>query len=316
MIYDDQILSFDVPDCDLQRLAQLSAYNKKMLYLVLTELAKQAPLSPDVNHCQTPLSNIGMAPSDRSERFVIYNRWNIPDNQEEIRAQQVEELIRLIHQGCKRDDPEILMQFVDKISDIPAPLLKIALYDFCKSVRQEKVREIMNKAYSKFACRRNKLIVEVFKAPRQKTTPDQYIYYIAFRNPNDSSRKIVFFKNHPSAAIYVMHLIDRLKRNDNKPINLRTNMDKLQRIHDALFGPGKTIQGILPNLIQVQGTFRKEKNRLKDYYKDIREVVQNNVSTCDFVSLYCCDAESHLMISPESISIDKALIPDEWTIAP
>lgn len=312
----DQVLSFDVPECDLQRLAQLSAYNQNMLYVLLNQLTKHASVSPNVSHSQTRMLNTGVAPSARPDREVIYNKWNIPDNREEKLTQRVEELLRLIHQGCRRDDPENMMQFIDKLLDVPKPLLKQALYQSLKSLRLEKQREILANTLSTTAYRRNKLIVEVFKAPREKATPDQYVYYIAFRNPNDSSRKIVFFKHHPSAAIYVMHLIDRLKRNESKPINLRTNMDKLQRIHDILFGPGKAIQGILTNRISIQGIFRQEKNRLKDYYKDIREVVQNNVSTCDFVSPYCCDAESHLMLSPETISVDKAIIPDEWTIAP
>lgn len=300
----DNIRTDSLPNCDLERMSQVLAYNKTALFHFLqlfdSSLLDYVSVSPNID-TSGQIQFCGFEKSTANAHMLANCRGSMSQS-------QVDEILRILRQGRKKDDPVSMIQFCEQVNNVSTLVLREVLYLSMRCNPISKQKEMIGFMNRSELLRRSRVEIEVFKRGiEQKNNRDQYLYYIAFKNPKNRERKIIRFTHHPSAAIYVMHLVDLIKRKDSRPINISKNLDKLQYIYHKLFVGVNPIKGIDP-------FNKKEKCRLNEYYSDIQNTLEENISAWDYVWPYCCNAESHIMLDPTSITIDKDLIPETWNI--
>ena len=149
-----------------------------------------------------------------------------------------------------------------------------------------------------------------------KQNRDQYKYYVSFRNLQNKERRIVTFQSHASAAIYVMHLMDRkIRKEDCMPIDVLKNVRLLESIYVKLFKNDTTLKGIKKELTSdADGNYVKSKQRLHQYYQDINNTVNMKVRDWDYVLPYRCEMGATIGLDPNLISIPQELFPEKWEI--
>ena len=76
----------------------------------------------------------------------------------------------------------------------------------------------------------------------------------------------------------------------------------------------KRAEGIDTISIEFFSNYVNEKLRLSQYYSDINKVINENLSDWDFVMPYRCESDSIVLLTPDSIMIDKEIIPKEWNM--
>ncbi len=232
-------------------------------------------------------------------------------------VQSVNEVTLLLRKVFKRKDTESLTKVYTTLMKYPKEDIVMGLIESLARQSPEKQREILGHVLGSPQLWKNKVAIEVVKRGiEDKKNRDSYDYYVCFKNLRNGSKRYVTFSNHASAAIYIMHLIDRVIRKDHcTPIDVMKNIDSLQSIYNKIFKGDEKIKGLQVNKLKdSSGKYINEKLRLRQYYSDINKVINDNLSDWDFVLPYRCEADSYVMLTPDWITIDKEIIPSNWNI--
>lgn len=229
----------------------------------------------------------------------------------------VDDVTSLLRKVFKRKDTESLTKVYSTLMKYPKEDLVMGLIESLSKQSPEKQREILGHVLGSSQNWKNKVAIEVVKRGiEQKKNRDSYDYYVCFKNLRNGAKRYVTFNNHASAAIYVMHLIDRVIRKDNcTPIDVIKNIDSLQSIYSKMFTGDEKIKGLkIDKIIDSHGNFANEKVRLRQYYSDINKVINDNLHDWDFVMPYRCEADSYVLLTPDWITIDKEILPTKWNM--
>lgn len=229
----------------------------------------------------------------------------------------VSEITALLRKVFKKKDTESLTKVYTTLMDYPKEDLVMGLIESLSKQSPEKQREILEHVVGAPQKWKNKVAIEVVKRSMdQRNNRDSYDYYVCFKNLRNGDRRYVTFNNHASAAIYVMHLVDRVKRKEDcTPIDVIKNIDSLQSIYRKMFTGDDKIKGLqIDKIKDSHGNYVNEKLRLRQYYSDINKVISEKLYDWDFVMPYRCDADSIVLLTPDWITIDKDIIPKEWNM--
>lgn len=230
---------------------------------------------------------------------------------------KVRELVSNIRKVFKKKDTESLNKVYEELITRPKEDIVMGLIESLSKMSPDKQREIIEHVYGNRPITEHRVAIEIIKRGKeQMKNKDQYDYYVCFKNVRTSAIREVKFKNHASAAIYVMCLIDRFIRKDEcLPIDVLKNTEVLEGIYNKLFSGDSKLKGVKQNVItDPSGNYRMEKLRLSQYYTDINKVVSENIHEWDFVLPYRCDSSTSIKLNPDLISIPKELIPENWVI--
>ena len=292
---------------DLKRLALMMSMDKSLFILVSQELEDDSAILGDADglvlgsiiEAAVPEQVFGMFPRHRPLIGTV------------------SEITALLRKVFKKKDTESLTKVYTTLMDYPKEDLVMGLIESLSKQSPEKQREILEHVVGAPQKWKNKVAIEVVKRSiDQRKNRDSYDYYVCFKNLRNGAKRFVTFNNHASAAIYVMHLVDRVIRKDNcTPIDVTKNIDSLQSIYNKLFSADEKIKGLkIDKIIDSHGNFVNEKLRLRQYYSDINKVVNDNIYDWDFVMPYRCEADSFVLLNPDWITIDNEIIPQEWNV--
>lgn len=229
----------------------------------------------------------------------------------------VGEITTLLRKVFKRKDTDSLSKVYSTLMEYPKEDLVMGLIESLSKLSPEKQREILEHVVGSPQRWKNKVAIEVVKrGEEQQKNRDSYDYYVCFRNLRSGKKRYVTFNNHASAAIYVMYLVDRVIRKDRcTPIDITKNIKSLQTIYNKMFTGDNRIKGLqLEKIKNSRGNYENEKLRLSQYYSDINKVINDNLYDWDFVMPYRCEKDSIVLLTPDSITIDKEIIPLEWNL--
>ena len=230
---------------------------------------------------------------------------------------KVAELVTNIRKVFKKKDTESLNNFFTEMRTRPKDDIIVGFIEALSKLSPDKQKEIIEHVYGNRPVSEHRVAVEIIKRNKEQLkNKDQYKYYVCFKNIRTNIVREVKFKNHASAAIYVMCLIDRFVRKDEStPIDVLKNTEVLQDIYNKIFSGDGKLKGVKPDLITDSfGNYRMERQRLSQYYTDINNVVRNSVHEWDFVLPYRCDSSTSIKLNPELITIPEELIPKNWVI--
>lgn len=295
---------------DLRRLALMMSMDRSMFIFVTKELEDDSVVLGDTSGIAVSLideSNIGQ---------VCGRAYGILPRPRPI-GDVVHEITTLLRKVFKKKDTESLTTVFTTLMKYPKEDIVMGLIESLSKQSPEKQREILEHIVGSPQQWKNKVAIEVVKrSNEQKKNRDSYDYYVCFRNLRNGDKRFVTFNNHASAAIYVMHLIDRVVRKENcTPIDVIKNIDSLQLIYNKMFSNDEKIKGLkVDKIIDSHGNFTNEKLRLRQYYSDINKVVNDNLYDWDFVMPYRCEADSYVLLTPDWITIDKEIIPPQWNM--
>lgn len=231
--------------------------------------------------------------------------------------ESVSQITALLRKVFKKKDTESLTKVYTTLMDYPKEDLVMGLIESMSKLSPEKQRDILEHVIGSPQRWKNKVAIEVVKrGEEQQMNRDSYDYYVCFRNLRNGKKRLVTFNNHASAAIYVMHLVDRVKRKDScTPIDVMKNIDSLQLIYSKMFSGDDKIKGLQVEKIKdSHGNYVNEKLRLSQYYSDINKVINENLYDWDFVMPYRCEKDSIVMLTPDWITIDKGIMPNDWNM--
>ena len=292
---------------DIQRLALMMSMDRSLFILVTQELEDDSVILGDADclvldsivEATAPDPVLGMLPKHRPL------------------VEAASDITALLRKVFKKKDTESLTKVYTTLMDYPKEDLVMGLIESLSKQSPEKQREILEHVVGTPQKWKNKVAIEVVKRSiDQRKNRDSYDYYVCFKNLRNGAKRFVTFNNHASAAIYVMHLVDRVIRKDNcTPIDVTKNIDSLQSIYNKLFSADEKIKGLkIDKIIDSHGNFVNEKLRLRQYYSDINKVVNDNLNDWDFVMPYRCEADSFVLLNPDWITIDNEIIPQEWNV--
>ena len=290
---------------DLKRLALMMSMNKSLFIFVTQELDDDSVILGDV--CGVSVGSI-IEENASEQVFGMFPR------QQSI-GDTVHEITNLLRKVFKRKDTESLTKVFSSLMNYPKEDIVMGLIESLSKQSPEKQREILEHVIGSPQQWKNKVAIEVVKRGiEQQKNRDSYDYYVCFKNLRNGAKRYVTFNNHASAAIYVMHLVDRVIRKDNcTPIDVIKNIDSLQSIYSKMFTGDEKIKGLkIDKIIDSHGNFANEKLRLRQYYSDINKVINENLYDWDFVMPYRCEADSYVLLTPDWITIDKEILPTKW----
>lgn len=291
---------------DLKRLALMMTINESLFVLVTQEMDEESVVLGDIS---------GMAASSMIEEssgqvFGMHPRFHpIGD--------VVGEITTLLRKVFKRKDTDSLSKVYSTLMEYPKEDLVMGLIESLSKQSPEKQRDILERVIGSPRIWKNKVAVEVVKRGKeQKNNRDSYDYYVCFKNLRNGEKRYVTFNNHASAAIYVMHLVDRVIRKEScTAIDVTKNIESLQSIYSKMFTGDGMIKGVkAEKIVDLKGNVTNEKLRLSQYYSDINKVVNDNLYDWDFVMPYRCEADSFVLLTPDWITIDKDIIPPKWNV--
>lgn len=291
---------------DLKRLALMMTINESLFVLVTQEMDEESVVLGDIS---------GMAVSSMIEEssgqvFGMHPRFQpIGD--------VVGEITTLLRKVFKRKDTDSLSKVYSTLMEYPKEDLVMGLIESLSKQSPEKQRDILERVIGSPRIWKNKVAVEVVKRGKeQKNNRDSYDYYVCFKNLRNGEKRYVTFNNHASAAIYVMHLVDRVMRKEScTAIDVTKNIESLQSIYSKMFTGDGVIKGVkAEKIVDSKGNVTNEKLRLSQYYSDINKVINDNLYDWDFVMPYRCEADSYVMLTPDWITIDKEIIPPKWNV--
>lgn len=289
---------------DLKRLALMMSMNKSLFIFVIQELEDDDTIllgdaSGVVAGLRIGGRTYGMFPAHQSAENTVI------------------EVTTLLRKSFKKKDTESLTKVFSTLMDYSKEDVVMGLIESLSKQSPEKQREILEHVVGSPQQWKNKVAIEVVKRSiEQKYNRDSYDYYVCFRNLRNGDKRFVTFKSHASAAIYVMHLIDRVIRKEKcTPIDINKNIDSLQRIYCKMFSRDSKLKGLQVEKIKDSyGNYFNEKLRLSQYYSDINKVINDNLFDWDFVMPYRCEKDSIVLLTPDWITIDKDIIPAEWNM--
>lgn len=150
-------------------------------------------------------------------------------------------------------------------------------------------RNILQKLYNTKVKIASNCGIEVKKWTKEqkKFFPEVYKYCVYFKNL-DGLKIPIRFANHPSYAIFMMHILDRKNRGgDATALSYSNNRNEFVRLYQHLFNEDKEeIKEICDEFeIRIDPTTgRYRKGRYYDYLKDINETIEEILdSTESFV---------------------------------
>lgn len=292
---------------DIKRLALMMSMDKSLFILVTQELEDDSAILGDADGLV--LGSIVEAAA-QEQVFGMFPRHGSV-------IETVSDITSLLRKVFKKKDTESLTKVYTTLMDYPKEDLVMGLIESISKQSPEKQREILEHVVGAPQKWKNKVAIEVVKRSiDQSKNRDSYDYYVCFKNLRNGAKRFVTFNNHASAAIYVMHLVDRVIRKDNcTPIDVTKNIDSLQSIYNKLFSADEKIKGLkIDKMIDSHGNFVNEKLRLRQYYSDINKVVNDNLYDWDFVMPYRCEADSFVLLNPDWITIDNEIIPQKWNM--
>ncbi|NPE37541.1 MULTISPECIES: hypothetical protein [Bacteroidales] len=230
---------------------------------------------------------------------------------------KVAELVTNMRKVFKKKDTESLNKVWMEFMQRPKEDVVTVFIESLSKMSTDKQAELIGHLMGNRPESEDRVAVEIIKRDNEhKKNRDQYDYYVCFKNIRTNVVREVKFKNHASAAIYVMFLIDRLiRKNESAPIDVLKNTDTLQDIYNKMFASDCKLKGLKLNLVtDSEGNYRTEKQRLSQYYTDINNAVSDKIHEWDFVLPYRCDSTSSIRLNPDLITIPKELIPENWVI--
>lgn len=282
---------------DLKRVAGLMYDNKDAFIYVFRTGEEPMSLSK------------AFAPIFECEAFSMVPEFNIGD--------KVKQVCNNLRMMSKKKDTESLNNLYLEFASHPKDDVIMGFIESLSKQSMEKQTEILLHFFGNLPESEHRVAIDIIKrGPEHAMHKDQYAYYVCFRNVKTNVKRIVTFKNHASAAIYVMSLIDRVVRKDDcKPIDVLNNTEMLQKVYIKMFPEDGKLKGLKTDLtVDSKGNYSSEKLRLSQYYSDINRAVSENVPEWDYVLPYRCDASTPIRLNPELIKIPKELIPERWAI--
>lgn len=304
--YDEKVLESCPNYNDLKRLALMMTSDESLFVLVTQDMDDDSVVIGDVSGIVVS----SMIEESAGQVFGMHPRLRPVGD-------VVGEITTLLRKVFKRKDTESLSMVYSTLMEYPKEDLVMGFIESLSKQSPEKQREIVEHVVGSPRIWKNKVAIEVVKrGAEQQKNRDSYDYYVCFKNLRNGERRLVTFNNHASAAIYVMHLVDRVKRKDNcTPIDVIKNIDSLQSIYSKMFTGDDKIKGLqIDKTKDAHGNFVSEKLRLRQYYSDINKVINEKLRDWDFVRPYRCEADSIVLLTPDWISIDKDIIPKEWNL--
>lgn len=290
---------------DLKRLALMMSMDKSLFILVIKKLDYEPFVFSD-SCVEKPITN-----EYSSEQGLVML------TKQRSLGITVQEITTLLRKVFKKKDTESLTQVFSTLMKYPKEDIVMGLIESLSKQSPDKQREIIENVIGAPQQWKNKVAIEVVKRGiEQQKNRDSYDYYVCFKNLRNGAKRYVTFNNHTSAAIYVMHLIDRVIRKDGcTPIDVTKNIDSLQSIYKKMFTADEKIKGLkVDKIIDSHGNYVNEKLRLRQYYSDINKVINDNLYDWDFVMPYRCEADSYVLLTPDWITIDKEIIPTKWNM--
>lgn len=305
--YNEKVLNVCPNINDLKRLAYMMVMDKALFVSVSQEVESDSVMFGDFDGIV--LNAIRDDLSTRQVYGMFPNRHPIGNTASEITA--------LLRQVFKRRDTKSLTQVYSTLMDYPKEDIVMGLIESLSKQSPEKQKAILGHIIGSPQTWKNKVAIEVVKRGiDQRNNRDSYDYYVCFRNIRNGEKRYVTFMNHASAAIYVMHLVDRVMRRDGcTAIDVTKNLDSLQSIYSKMFTGDGIIKGVqAEKIVDSKGKVSNEKLRLSQYYSDINKVINDNLYDWDFVMPYRCEADSYVLLTPDWITIDEEIIPPQWNV--
>lgn len=304
--YNEKVLDVCPNINDLNRLALMMTIDESLFMLVTQEIDGDSVILGDVG---------GMAVSSMIEE----SSGQVFGMRPRLRpiGDVVGEITTLLRKVFKKRDTDSLSKVYSTLMEYPKEDLVMGLIESLSKLSPDKQREILERVVGSPQRWNNKVAIEVVKrGEEQQKNRDSYDYYVCFRNLRSGKKRYVTFNNHASAAIYVMHLVDRVIRKDScTPIDVTKNIKSLQSIYSKMFTGDDKIKGLqIERIKNSHGNYVNEKLRLSQYYSDINKVINENLYDWDFVLPYRCEKDSIVLLTPDSITIDKEIIPKEWNM--
>lgn len=222
--------------------------------------------------------------------------------------------VRMLHRRNRGDAEAVLY---DALRGLPMADVVTAFVSLLKRVNPQVQEEIIDRMFNQARLpQKGAVDVAVVKREKEQTDHVQYDYYICFKHQETGISRPVFFSNHASASIYLMHLIDRVvRKDDSRRIDVMKNKNLLGRVHRQLFPLDEKIMGMtLSEVLKGDNQLSVEKNRLSQFYIDIRDKVDSQIKGWDYGFLYYPDEEFGLRLSPENIWLPKEFCFDDWRI--
>ena len=304
--YKEDLANVSLYANDIKRLALMMSMDKSLFILVTQEIEDNSVVFCDAD--SLVIDNV-VEEAVPGQVFGMSPRHPLVDTVSDITA--------LLRKVFKKKDTESLTKVYTTLMKYPKEDLVMGLIESLSKQSPEKQREIIEHVVGAPQKWKNKVAIEVVKRSiDQRKNRDSYDYYVCFKNLRNGDKRFVTFNNHASAAIYVMHLVDRVIRKDNcTPIDVTKNIDSLKSIYNKLFSADDKIKGLkIDKIIDSHGDFVNEKLRLRQYYSDINKVVNENLYDWDFVMPYRCESDSFVLLNPDWITIDNEIIPQEWNM--
>lgn len=304
--YKEDLANVSLYANDIKRLALMMSMDKSLFILVTQEIEDNSVVFCDAD--SLVIDNV-VEEAVPGQVFGMSPRHPLVETVSDITA--------LLRKVFKKKDTESLTKVYTTLMKYPKEDLVMGLIESLSKQSPEKQREIIEHVVGAPQKWKNKVAIEVVKRSiDQRKNRDSYDYYVCFKNLRNGDKRFVTFNNHASAAIYVMHLVDRVIRKDNcTPIDVTKNIDSLKSIYNKLFSADDKIKGLkIDKIIDSHGDFVNEKLRLRQYYSDINKVVNENLYDWDFVMPYRCESDSFVLLNPDWITIDNEIIPQEWNM--
>lgn len=304
--YKEDLANVSLYANDIKRLALMMSMDKSLFILVTQEIEDNSVVFCDAD--SLVIDNV-VEEAVPGQAFGMSPRHPLVETVSDITA--------LLRKVFKKKDTESLTKVYTTLMKYPKEDLVMGLIESLSKQSPEKQRKILEHVVGAPQKWKNKVAIEVVKRSiDQRKNRDSYDYYVCFKNLRNGDKRFVTFNNHASAAIYVMHLVDRVIRKDNcTPIDVTKNIDSLKSIYNKLFSADDKIKGLkIDKIIDSHGDFVNEKLRLRQYYSDINKVVNENLYDWDFVMPYRCESDSFVLLNPDWITIDNEIIPQEWNM--
>ena len=253
-------------------------------------------------------------PRKHASHILLSKAQNFCKEEREPTPDKIAEYVQMLHRR-NRGDAEAVVY--DALLSLPKGDVVTAFVGLLKRVNPQVQQEIIGGMFGTARLpQKGAVDVEVVRRGKEQVDHGQYDYYIYFKQKQTGNSRKVFFSNHASATIYMMYLIDRVVRKDNcGQIDVLMNKNLLGRVHSQLFPCDEKLMGVaLKEVLKGKGRLNVEKNRLSQFYIDIRDNVDSMIKGWDYGFLYYPDGESGLRLSPENIKIPEEFCFDDWRI--
>ena len=227
---------------------------------------------------------------------------------------EIAKYVQMLHRR-NRGDAEAVVY--DALLSFPKGDVVTAFIELLKRVNPRVQQEIINGMFGQVGLpQKGEVDIEVVKREKNQTNRNLYDYYICFKQKKTGNSREVFFSNHDSATIYMMYLIDRvMRKEDCGRIDVTKNGNLLGRVHSTLFPYDVKVMGMeVKRLLAGERWSSSVKNRLSQFYTDIKNNVDSQIKGWDYSFFYYPDEMFGLRLSPENIKLPEEFCFDEWTI--